>query len=299
MQRFRAFLDERNPGELGAGAEPQLDHIVAPVLADAGIALDECGAAVSTGDHEAARVQRAAGVVIGQMDDLDRPLEDDTGRDIEHKAIGEKRCIERCERPVQRLRIEPGAYQIRPLGDGRCHRPEPHARRKPIEPRQLRRKTAIDEHEPMCRFGQPDFRELRAHGGCDGGGPTPDRQHRPLLEPVQIEITPSLAAPRRKPQLGEAGKAAVAIAREPVRITLVAGAPERFEIRSRLGLDREIDDGAHRGCSRFLRPRLRRRHSRAAPAPGRGSCRPTGRCGRLAARAPDPARHSRASAGSG
>src|ERR1700726_3508116 len=158
---------------------------------------------------------------------------------------------------------------------------------------------AIDEHEPMCRFGQADFRELSPQRGCDDGGSAPDRQHRPLLEPGQIEITPSLAAPRRKPQLRETGKAAVAIAREPVRITLVAVAPERFEIRSRLWLDREIDDGAHRGCSRFLTPRLRQRHNRAVLAPGRGSCRPTGRYGRLAARGPGPARHNRAAAGNG
>ena len=54
---FSAFLDQRNPGEIGPGAEPQLDHVVSPVLAGAGIALDECGTAVSTGGHEAARVQ--------------------------------------------------------------------------------------------------------------------------------------------------------------------------------------------------------------------------------------------------
>ena len=86
--------DEPSTGKLGAGAEPQLDHVVAPILADAGIDLDECGTAVSTGGYETAGVQRAANVVAGQMDDLDRPFQDDTGRNIEHKAIGEKRRIE-------------------------------------------------------------------------------------------------------------------------------------------------------------------------------------------------------------
>ena len=55
-----------------ASAEPQLDHVVAPVIADAGVALDECGTAASTGDDEAARVQRAAGVV-DRTDGRSRP----------------------------------------------------------------------------------------------------------------------------------------------------------------------------------------------------------------------------------
>src|SRR3981081_4214505 len=98
MQRFRTLLDESNRNNPGAGCNPQLDHIVAPVLPGTSIDLDECGAALSAGDYEAARVQRPTGVVIGEMDDLDRPLQGNTGRDIEHKAVGEKRCIERCKR---------------------------------------------------------------------------------------------------------------------------------------------------------------------------------------------------------
>src|SRR5947209_19075882 len=63
MQRFRTFLDKRDACELGSGAEPQLYHVVAPVLADAGVALDEWRTAVPTSDHEAAPVERGAGVV--------------------------------------------------------------------------------------------------------------------------------------------------------------------------------------------------------------------------------------------
>src|SRR3984893_19205861 len=103
-----------------------------------------------------------------------------------------------------------------------------------MELRHLSQKPPMDEQEPMCRLGQANFRELSPHRGGDDGGSAPDRQHRPLLEPVQIEITPSLAAPRRKPQLRETGKAAGAIAREPVRITLVAVAPRALEERGAL-----------------------------------------------------------------
>ena len=79
-------------------------------------------------------MQRALGFPVRQMDDLDRSLQNDARRDIEHKPIGKKSCVERREWLVQRLRFQPRTHQIRPLGNRRRHRPEPHSRRKMIQP---------------------------------------------------------------------------------------------------------------------------------------------------------------------
>src|SRR5208282_6164253 len=134
----------------------------------------------------------------------------------------------------------------------------------------------------------------RAHRAC--------RKHRVLFERAQIEITPSLAATARKAELGKASEAPSAIPGEPVRLpgpSATIPTPERIEVRSRLGFDREIDDGTHRDYSAAVTRRRRGDRSRAARALRRDPCCRTRRSGRLAARARDPARHSRADADSG
>src|SRR5207249_825224 len=77
------------------------------------------------------------------------------------------------------------------------------------------------------------------------------RKHRRFFERVQIKVTPRLAATTRKTELGKASEAALAMPGEPLRLpeTPPFIVPERVEVGPRLGLDREIDDCAHRRSS--------------------------------------------------
>src|SRR5271157_1522582 len=99
MQGVRRLLDEPDPGEFGSRGEPQLDHVVAPVTAVTGEGLEDRRAAARPGHNKAARMQRAPGPARCQVNDLDRSIESDPWRDIEHEAVGEKRGIERGKRP--------------------------------------------------------------------------------------------------------------------------------------------------------------------------------------------------------
>ncbi len=107
-----------------------------------------------------------------------------------------------------------------------------------------------DRRDPLGAVVQP-----RRAGG----------RHRRLLERAQVEIAPGFAAAAREAELGKAGEAAPAMAQQPFR--LARGRAKGVEVRARLGLDREIDDGAHR------RPRLASRGDPIGPSPpigGRG-----------------------------
>ena len=106
--------------------------------------------------------------------------------------------------------------------------------------------TVPDENEAERRLGKCDLG--KPAGGCSIGDDAwrTGRKHRLLLERTQIDIAPSFAAPAGKAKLGKAGEAALAIASQPVWLTLALLAPERFEVRSHLGLDRKIQNGTHR-----------------------------------------------------
>jgi hypothetical protein len=93
MKRIRSLLDEHDAREFGVVGEPQLDDIIAPIITRSGKALDYRGATACPNRNEAARMHRRAGIAR-QVNDLDRSLQDDAGRGIEDKPIGEKRQIE-------------------------------------------------------------------------------------------------------------------------------------------------------------------------------------------------------------
>src|SRR5690349_18823549 len=104
----------------------------------------------------------------------------------------------------------------------------------------------------MGRLGEPDFDELSTGCRVHAGRPDIGGQHGPLLEGVQVDVAPGFAAPTRKAELGEAGETSFAVPGEPAGFAPVSGAritPKSFEIGARLGLDWEIDDGAHRYSS--------------------------------------------------
>src|SRR5208282_6450865 len=145
-----------------------------------------------------------------------------------------------------------GPYQIRSLGDRRRHPAEPDAGRQSLDRAELRRKTPVDEDETICCPRKSDRGELGAGRRADNRAHRACRKHRVLFERAQIEITPSLAATARKAELGKASEAPSAIPGEPVRLpgpSATIPTPERIEVRSRLGFDREIDDGTHRDYS--------------------------------------------------
>src|SRR6266705_702268 len=130
MKRVPTLLDEGHASQLGPGAEPQLDHIIAPITAEAGEALNQAYAAALTECNEAARVQRTGVLARRQVNDLDRPIECGAGSDGENEAVGKKRSVERCEGSgsIERCCFEPCTHEIRPLDDCHRHRPEPDAR---------------------------------------------------------------------------------------------------------------------------------------------------------------------------
>src|SRR6266404_2440095 len=103
------------------------------------------------------------------------------------------------------------------------------------------------------------------------------RKHRGRFERAQIEIAPGFAPPARKTELGKAGEASPALSEKPVRLARMPAkiAPERLEIRPRLGLYREIDNGTHRRHFVLVMRHRRARRSRAARARARDPCRRT------------------------
>jgi hypothetical protein len=186
MQSVRRFFDERDPGKFGTIGEPELDHIIAPVAAEAGKGLENRSAAACSDRNEAARVQRAARLARCQVNDLDRSIEVDPRRDIEDEAVGEKRGIERGERPrsVERRRFDRGPYQIRSLCDRRRRGTEPDARRQSLDRGELRREPPVDEDEPIRRLRKPDFGELGARWRSGYNAHRAGRKHRGLFKPA-------------------------------------------------------------------------------------------------------------------
>src|SRR5690348_2522161 len=124
MQAVRTLLDEHDPREFGSGGKPQLDHVVAPIPAEAEKTLDNASAAAFTSRDDATRMQRPAGFARGDVKNFDGPLDDCAGRDVEYEAVGEKRGIERREWPVtlggRAFELRP--HKIRPLSNRARHR---------------------------------------------------------------------------------------------------------------------------------------------------------------------------------
>ena len=229
------------------------------------------------------------------MDDFDRPVENDAGRDIEDKAVAEKGAVERGETPIAvgRGYLQRLANQLRPRVDCRRSRAEPNARGQPLDRGKFGHKPPIDQHQAMIAAGEADVVELRRGYGAACA----DRKQGRLLERAQIEVAPSFAAAARKALLGKAGEAASAVAREPIGL---AGMPQgSVQIGPRFGLDREIDDSAHLRSLAGIMPRRQTRHSRAVRVRPPVTCHPTRRSARPAAHAPGRARHNPRAAGSG
>ena len=213
------------------------------------------------------------------MHDFDRLIEGHPRCDFEDEAVGEKCGVECRKRPrgVERRRFDRRPHQIGSLADRHCRRAEPDTRRQIPDRGQLRRVMPVDEHETITRFGQSDLAQ-KVPSGCAGcRAHCARRKHWGGFERAQIEITPSLAAPARKAEFGKACEAPSALPGKPVRLARMAAkiAPERLEIRPRLGLYREVDDGTHQRRFVLVMRHRRARRTRAARAVARVPCRRT------------------------
>ena len=57
MERVRRFLDQCHAIEFGPDIKPQSDHVIAPIAAISGKALDQLNAALGPQRHQATGVQ--------------------------------------------------------------------------------------------------------------------------------------------------------------------------------------------------------------------------------------------------
>ena len=274
MHRLGRFLDAARCGSARRPSPSRTcDDIVAPVRAVAGIGLDErraaAGAERRPGCGCAARRRPAPDarwtISIGRSSATPGATSS-TNPSAKNAALSAANgCV------AAGIAVDAGLHQIRPLGDRRARRAEPDAGRavRAVDNSAAKRPSTSTRRRgvrpaPSAQAARAATPHRRRR--CTG------RQQRLLFQRLQIEIAPALAAPARETELGKAGEAlpARAARASPARPRRAA---KRVEIGPRLGLDREIDDRAHR--SRCLTPRRRRRRSRGAPARRRGSCRPT------------------------
>ena len=298
MQGARALAGDLDVIDMRRVADLELERRIHLVLAGIGadMAFHQHRACALLDHDERADEDRGRLLAGIDEDEMDRPRERDSLRDMDHRAVTHERGIERDRHIVGRHQLaQMGDELLIAGGEPLRHRADREAGFQVGEIGELRHEGAVDEDD-RARLDRGEHGD-RVLGARLRGRIGHARERLGIAhERAQVGIFPLLDPAVRQPFALEAPERILAQRRDRRRAR--KRALRHGEIRRQRGFGRSLDRAdldVHRnltpprhgiGRSRWLRAR--------APAP----CRRSSRCGPSKGRAPRPARCNRAGAGS-
>ena len=189
-------------------------------------------------------------------------------RRFEHETVGKERGVE-CGKGLVGIVATALRARLRPARAS--PRSPPRSGQAKLRPAAspwliMQAKSSHRQDQSSAGRGETDLAQQRSRGVGRRRMRGPGRQQRRLFERAQIEIAPGFAATAGKTLFAKAGQRTLPLLHQPAG--LLAALADAIEVRPRLRLDREIDDGANVSHPSFRdRPRGEARNpcTRSAP----------------------------------
>ena len=186
---------------------------------------------------------------------VDRRVENNASWDVNERAVDEQCRIQRCERlPLDAGNTRQVRFELSRIRcQRRCQALDAHAARQGLTSRQLRRISAVNEHELGAReVGLPDRRQVQV-GEC--GPPIERRRKRGFRDRGDVREAPVLVSGRRKPERLEAVARMLARTLQPFGAVDSPGCVSTLELRQ-ISVQRFSDLGHYALCLSTLDDRL-------------------------------------------